>query len=160
MKFLDVKSLTLFPVPEPPPVRRTHFNLQVWEPRVSDLFVVTFPERFNIPEFAVRSVTRPSARMDALGRINWEPINIVLSDLIEPSTSRAVMDFVAYFEEHPMETITVIIEMINRQGIVTEKWSIETRGFLNVAWSDLSYGNPDTADIMIELQPDYCILMQ
>lgn len=167
MDFFEVKKFILVHTSAPESqlrrngVRLPHFNPQpAFEPLHSDLFVVTFPNQFNIPEFSVRSVTRPSVRMDARGLMRWNTIRIVLNNLIAPSISASVRDFVQYFEEHPTESMVVRIETFDRAGVVIERWAIHTRGFLNVNWSDLSYRNPDGAEIEIELQPDICILEQ
>ena len=150
----------------------------VYEPLRKNRFIFRFPSDLGIQEWTVESGKRPSLNQGAteiqflntstwvLGRYTWQEMQLTLRDVIGPSTTQAVMEWIRL----GTETATgrqgyaagykrdVELEMLDPNGVVVQKWILKGCFITNFDGDALSYSQDDIATISITLRPDYCIL--
>ena len=149
-----------------------------YEPLKKNRFVFRFPSDLGIQEWTVESARRPSINQNAveipylntskwvLGRYTWQEMQITFRDLIGPSTSQAIMEWVRLGSE----SVTgrqgyaagykrdVELDLLDPAGAVAQKWILKGAFLTNVEFGELSHGTDDIATITATLRPDYCIL--
>ena len=149
-----------------------------YEPKRKNRFVLRFPSDLGIQEWTVESAKRPSITQNpveipflntstwVLGRYTWDDMNVTFRDMIGPSTSQALMEWVRLHSE----SVTgrqgyaagykrdIELAMLDPTGAVVQKWILKGCFLTNVDFGDLNYGQDDIATISATLRPDYCIL--
>ena len=150
----------------------------VYEPLRKNRYIFRFPSDLGIQEWTVESGKRPSLNQTAteiqflntstwvLGRYTWGDMQLTFRDVIGPSTTQAVMEWIRL----GTETATgrqgyaagykrdVELEMLDPNGVVVQKWILKGCFITNFDGNDLSYSQDDIATLSITLRPDYCIL--
>ena len=150
----------------------------VYEPLRKYRYIFRFPSDLGIQEWTVESGKRPSLNQTAteiqflntstwvLGRYTWGDMQLTFRDVIGPSTTQAVMEWIRL----GTETATgrqgyaagykrdVELEMLDPNGVVVQKWILKGCFITNFDGNDLSYSQDDIATLSITLRPDYCIL--
>jgi len=103
-------------------------NLTNVEPKLCNRFTVTFPPYFNLPNYVVNQVTRPSCILskDSEGKTKffWQPMSFRLYDPISPSTSHALMAGLEFLNKEEKRTIIIRLVMQNAAGEPVEIWDI------------------------------------
>ena len=149
-----------------------------YEPLRKNRWLFRFPADLGIQEWWLSSGARPTINQTAteipflntstwvLGRYTWDAIDITLRDMIGPSTSQAVMEWVRL----GTESVTarqgyaagykrdVEIEMLDPTGVVVQKWILKNAFPTNVNFGDLSMDDDALAEITMSIQYDYAIL--
>lgn len=137
-----------------------------YEPKVSNRFIVEFPEHFNMPPYFIQSVTKPRLinRKWWMGN-KWENIEIKTLDPIGPSMTSAVVEFIDFCELNKpslfsknRELFEFTIKALDPTGIEVEKWVIGVKKLISVDFGKFDYENKDLQVIKILLKPSYCIL--
>jgi hypothetical protein len=149
-----------------------------YEPLRKNRFVFRFPSDLGIQEWFVSAGSLPEIDQNVteipflntstyvLGRYVWKPINITLRQLIGPSTSQAVMEWIRLSSE----SVTgrqgyaagykrnVEIDMLDPTGVVVSKWIMVNTMTTTANFGQLDYSSSDLATIELGLQYDYAIL--
>lgn len=149
-----------------------------FEPLRKNRFVFRFPSDLGIQEWFVSAGSLPEIDQNVteipflntstyvLGRYVWKPINITLRQLIGPSTSQAVMEWIRLSSE----SVTgrqgyaagykrnVEIDMLDPTGVVVSKWIMVNTMTTTANFGQLDYSSSDLATIELGLQYDYAIL--
>ena len=149
-----------------------------YEPLKKNRWILRFPADLGIQEWTLESASRPSINQNpveiqflntstwVVGRYTWEDINVTLRDMIGPSTSQAVMEWVRLHSE----SVTgrqgyaagykrdVELEMLDPTGVVVSKWILKNTMCTAADFGDLDYSQDDLATISLTLRFDYAIL--
>lgn len=150
----------------------------VYEPLRKNRFILRFPADLGIQEWYVESAKRPSINQNAteiqflntstwvVGRYTWDDITVTFRDMIGPSTSQALMEWIRL----ESESVTgrqgyaagykrdIELEMLDPTGAVVQKW-ICKNVFATVAdFGDLVYSDDALAQATVTLKMDYAIL--
>jgi hypothetical protein len=135
-------------------------------PKIDNLFVVEFPEHFNMPPYFIQSATKPRLINRKWWRGNkWENIEIRTLDPIGPSMTSAVVEFIDYCELNKpglfsknRELFEFTIKALDPTGVEVEKWVIGVKNLISVDFGKFDYTSKELQVIKILLEPSYCIL--
>lgn len=136
-----------------------------YELKKMNRFLITFPDYFNIPQWVVFELDRPSARLitkDILGvnlfkKLVWDDMIIKMRDPIGPSTSQSLMDLVHKNFYHKEQIIKnkfdMKLEMLDPVGHVVERWDLSDCEFKSINFGQLSYqiDDPVVCTLVIKL---------
>lgn len=156
------------------------------EPKRNNRFVVEFPEEFGIESYVVQSITRPKLNINQVeipymnttyntpGKYFWEDFEITFIDIIGPSTTRGIMNMIAYcqkqkayFLKRELEgeeslkskvLFTFQLKSLNPVGEEIEQWTIEVQELMYVDFGRNDYSDDNMQTIIIKLKPGKCIL--
>lgn len=128
---------------------RTGVILQ--EPKRSNRYVVRFPEEFkDIAAFCVSSTRRPLW----IPQQGWCDITIKLMDMIAPSTSRQIFEFIRWQQigGNSEKGLDFIIELLDPCGLTVERWEIF--GLITrIDFGELSYDSDELGSIKLNISP-------
>lgn len=125
-----------------------------YEPKLTNRFLVTFPETFDLPQWAVFSITKPKIKND-----KWQNITVVFTDPIGPSTSQRLFHNVSCMGDAKLVLPFVFsIESLDPTGIVVEKWTITVEKIVLVDFGDLSYAKNELQKPRLIFKPFNCVL--
>lgn len=122
-----------------------------YEPKKQNRFLVTFPKEIgDLRAFCVSSVSRPSWSNPN----GWDDISIKLIDLIRPSTSRTLFDFLRWANEEDNKDrgLEFTIELIDPTGFLVERWEILAL-VSRIDFEELSYDKDHPAMIRMVISP-------
>lgn len=132
-------------------VRRDRDFDQPYEPKMKNRFCVKFPEQFGgLESFCVSSTQRPSWSPTQ----GWCDLTIRLVDLINPSTSRKLMDFIRWQQQEGNSDVALefVIELYDPTGWPVERWEIFGLVTL-VQFEELEYSSEDVSSTKITIAP-------
>ena len=101
-----------------------------------------------------------------VGRYTWEDISVTFRDMIGPSTSQALMEWIRLCSE----SVTgrqgyaagykrdIELEMLDPTGAVVQRWILKNAWITTCNFNDLSYGDDGLATAQANLKMDYAIL--
>lgn len=125
-----------------------------YEPMRENRFIIRFPEPLNIPEYMVKSTTRPSANF-VNGRVTWDDMVFKFYDPIHPSTSQPL--FEAIRGQFYNERMNIKIELLDPVGTVISQWDIY--GMVSsVEFGNLDYGSDDLLEPTMTIKVDNAIM--
>jgi hypothetical protein len=149
-----------------------------YEPLRNNRWLIRFPSDLGIMEWTLATAARPNLTQNetemqfintstwVLGRYIWETLEITIRDMIGPSGSQAIMEWVRL----GTESVTgrqgyaagykrdVEIEMLDPTGVVVQKWILKNTMITNVNFGALDYSDDNIATITATLRYDYAIL--
>jgi len=148
-----------------------------YEPKRENRFFLEFPNEIGIEEWKIQEVKRPSMTINSVeipfinetnyvaGKYKWESIDIKLIDVIGPSTSTQVMEWVRLHAESLTGRMgyaagykkNIELEMLDPTGVVVEKWILEGTFITDLNFNELDYSRDDLATITCSLRMDRCI---
>lgn len=149
-----------------------------YEPLRKNRWLFRFPADLGIQEWWLSSGSRPTINQNeteipflntstwVVGRYTWDTIDITLRDMIGPSTSQAVMEWVRLESESATGRQgyaagykrDIELEMLDPTGVVVQKWILKNAFPTNANFGDLSMDDDALADITMTLRYDYAIL--
>lgn len=149
-----------------------------FEPLRNNRFMLRFPADLGIQEWTLESASRPKLDINVTeipflntstyvaGRYQWNEISVTLRDMIGPSTSQALMEWVRLCVESATGRMgyaagykrDIELEMLDPNGVVVQKWIIVNAWISNFDGGDLSASDDEITKDTITLRPDYCIL--
>lgn len=149
-----------------------------YEPLRKNRFIFRFPSDLGIQEWTVESASRPNIQIASTeiqflntstwvaGRYTWQTINITFRDLIGPSTSQAIMEWIRLCSESVTGRQGYAVgykrdtelEMLDPTGAVVQKWILKGCWLSDANFDSLAYSDDAIATITATLRPDYCIL--
>jgi hypothetical protein len=116
-----------------------------FEPLRQNRFLMTFPPEFNIPEYFVKNVTRPSCNFESntrfgLSNWTWDDITVTFYDPVHPSIQERLYNIITNTNLNTRNNYEFKIEMLDPTGIVVSSWVV--LGFINrIDNGLLDYGN-------------------
>ena len=153
------------------------YKSSVYEPKVCNRWVITLPEEFGIPSWAVHATQRPTIIFSHSNKNN--PIKIKFYDPIGESTTRAFWEIsvgygVIYGDNiiHPETKLKLVdkfqkfrlngfdynLEMLDPVGGIIESWTIKGCKILEIDFGELDYSNDKPVECSMTVQPKNVIL--
>ena len=111
------------------------------EPKMANRWYLKFPKEFNISEWYVKGLTRPSYPFNIGGKIT-----VILRDGVEPSTTENLMKLI-----ETQKPFKLKIEVLDPLAEVIEKWVLKGCVITNVEWSPLDYESKDVSTIYVQI---------
>lgn len=148
------------------------------EPLLSNRFALEFPTELGIDQFIVQTTKKPSININAVeipymntstwvaGRSVWQPMEISFIDVIGPSTTQKIIEWVRLHFESATGRMgyavgykkNLVLKQLDGPGVEVQKWTLIGCQITNADFGDNDYGNDELQKITLTLQPDRCIL--
>ena len=149
-----------------------------FEPLRKNRWVLRFPSDIGISEWMLQSASRPSIEQKnteieflntstfVVGRYNWSDINVTFRDVIAPSTSQALMEWIRLCSE----SVTgrqgyaagykrdLELEMLDPTGVAVQNWVLKNFWISTSNFGELQYSDDSLATITATIVMDYAIL--
>ena len=150
----------------------------IYEPLRKNRWILRFPSDLGIQEWTVESAKRPKITIKpteiqflntstwVAGRYTWDDITVTFRDMIGPSTSQAVMEWVRLCAESVTGRMgyaigykrDIELEMLDPTGAVAQRWVLVNAWLTDVDGSDLNYNADDISTLSCTMKMDYAIL--
>jgi len=148
------------------------------EPKKKHRFELIFPTELGIESYTVQTSGKPKIAIGNVeipymntstfvsGRYKWETIDIKFLDLIGPSSTQKVMEWVRLHAESTTGRMgyavgykkNLILNGLDPTGVPVETWQLLGCQIVNASFDDYDYGADDLTYATITIQPDRCIL--
>jgi hypothetical protein len=149
-----------------------------YEPKLTNRWVLLFPDDVGIQTWAIESVVSPEITIDSkdMSFINtktyyttgysWSKMSISVKDFIAPSQSEALMEWVRLHAESVTGRMgynvgcakDLILQSIDPTGVATEEWLIKNAIIVGaVKFGDFKYGDGAVRTLSFDIQPQYCV---
>jgi hypothetical protein len=147
------------------------------EPKRKNRFVLEFPTELGIDSFNVQTSGKPSITINSTeipymnsytyvaGKYKWEPIDISFIDVIGPSTTQKVMEWVRLHAESATGRMgyalgykkNLVLKALDPAGAEVEKLTLIGSFITSAKFDDFDYGTDDISKVEITVQPDRCL---
>lgn len=141
-------------------------------------FVLEFPTELGIESYLVQTSGKPSVEIGSTeipymntstwvaGRYKWGTLDVEFIDVIGPSTTQKVMEWVRLHVESATGRMgyamgykkNLVLKALDPTGVEVEKWTLIGCLITNASFDDYDYGADDVAKVKITIQPDRCLL--
>lgn len=148
------------------------------EPKRKNRFVLEFPTELGIESYLVQTSGKPSMEINpteipymntstwVAGRYKWNTIEVKFIDVIGPSTTQKVMEWVRLHAESATGRMgyavgykkNLVLKALDPTGVEVEKWTLIGCMIQSVNFGDNDYSSDDLAEVTITIQPDICLL--
>ena len=148
------------------------------EPKRKNRFVLEFPTELGIDSFIVQTSGKPKLNINSVeipymntsswvaGRSVWQAIDVTFIDVIGPSTTQKIMEWVRLHFETTTGRMgyaigykkNLVLKALDPPGSEIEKWTLIGSMITNVDFGGYDYSDDALADITISIQMDKCIL--
>ena len=148
------------------------------EPKRKNRFVLEFPTELGVESYLVQTSGKPHLTIGNVeipymnsstwvaGRSKWETIEVKFIDVIGPSTTQKIMEWVQLHFEPATGRMgyaigykkNLVLKALDPTGVEVEKWTLVGCFITDAAFDDYDYGAEDLSMVTITLQPDQCIL--
>ena len=148
------------------------------EPKKKNRFVLEFPSELGIDSFLVQTSGKPSIEIGNVeipymntstfvaGRYKWATMDIEFIDVIGPSTTQKIMEWVRLHAESATGRMgyaigykkNLVLKALDPVGIEVEKWTLVGSFITNASFDDYDYSAEDVLKVKITIQPDRCLL--
>ena len=148
------------------------------EPLLQNRFALEFPTELGIDQFIVQTAKKPSLNINAVeipymntsswvaGRSVWQQMEISFIDVIGPSTTQKVMEWVNLHFESSTGRMgyavgykkNLFLKALDGPGVEVQKWTLIGCQIVSADFDQFDYGTDDVVKISVTLQPDRCIL--
>ncbi len=149
-----------------------------YEPILKNRFELVFPQERDMPMWIVQATGKPKFEQDAVeipfmntsswvaGRYKWSTITIKFIDLIGPSTSQKIMEWVRL----QAESLTgrngyaagyktdILINTVDPTGVTISTWKLYECQITNAEFDEMDYSAGELSMPTITVQPYYCEL--
>ena len=133
-----------------------------YQPKIDNLFIVEFPEYFNMPPYFIQGVTKPK-----LEKGKWSNITVETLDPIYPSMTSSVVDLIHFCElnkpsffSKKRNLFSFSIKALDPTGLEVEEWIIDVKQLVSVDFGDFSYADKEFQKIKLIFKPSDCRLNQ
>jgi len=147
------------------------------EPKRNNRFQLDFPTELGIDSFVVKTSGKPSLQINetempymnsstwVAGRSIWQPIDITFIDVIGPSTSQKIMEWVNLHFETATGRMgyaigykkNLVLSSLDPTGEQVEKWTLVGCMITNVGFGSFDYSSDDVAEVTITVRMDKCL---
>jgi len=148
------------------------------EPKRKNRFVLEFPTELGIESYLVQTSGKPSLNINkteipymntstfVAGRSVWQTLEIKFIDVIGPSTTQKIMEWVRLHFESATGRMgyaigykkNLVLKALDPTGVEVEKWTLIGCQIESAAFDDYDYGADDVSTVTITIQPDRCLL--
>lgn len=148
------------------------------EPKRKNRFALEFPTELGIESYLVQTSGKPSLEINSTeipymntstfvaGRYVWQTIDISFIDVIGPSTTQKVMEWVRLHAESATGRMgyaigykkNLVLKALDGPGADVEKWTLIGCQITSVNFDDYDYSADDVSMVNITIQPDRCLL--
>lgn len=148
------------------------------EPLLQNRFALEFPNELGIDQFIVQTAKKPSLNISAIeipymnsvnwvsGRAVWQQMEITFIDVIGPSTTQKIMDWVNLHYESTTGRSgyavgykkNLVLKALDGPGVEVQKWTLIGCQIVAVDFDQFDYGADEVVKVSITIQPDRCIL--
>lgn len=148
------------------------------EPKRKNRFVLEFPTELGIESFLVQTSAKPSLNINkteitymnsstfVAGRAVWQEMEITFIDVIGPSTTQKVMEWVRLHFETATGRMgyavgykkNLVLKATDPNGVEIEKWTLIGCQIVSANFDSFDYGADDLAMVTLTIQPDKCLL--
>lgn len=148
------------------------------EPKRKNRFVLEFPTELGIESFLVQTSAKPSLNINkteipymnsstfVAGRSVWQEMEITFIDVIGPSTTQKVMEWVRLHFETATGRMgyavgykkNLVLKALDPNGVEIEKWTLVGCQIVSTNFDSFDYGADDLAMVTVTIQPDKCLL--
>lgn len=148
------------------------------EPKRKNRFVLEFPTELGIESYLVQTSGKPSLEINSTeipymntstwvaGRYKWGTLDVEFIDVIGPSTTQKIMEWVRLHAESATGRMgyaigykkNLVLKALDPTGVEVEKWTLIGCLITNASFDDYDYGADDVAKVKITIQPDRCLL--
>lgn len=132
-------------------------TLRYYEPKRSNRFLIRFPVEFEVPQYLIKSTSRPSVQF-INGLVEWNDIEISLNDPIGPSMAERMHElFLRIGSQYTNQAFQYYLEMLDPTGVVIEQWVI-TGYLINLDFGNLDYLLEESVEIKMTIKPTNVVL--
>lgn len=143
-----------------------------YEPKLTNRFIVEFPDELDIPSWLVQSASRPSIEIEGIEtgymngyhyvrkKVKYSEFDLTFIDPIGPSTSQKIMEWVRLHTEITGRmgyaagyAKTIILSVLDSTGIAIESWKYYDCQITKVDWEEMSYDGGELIKPKVSLQP-------
>lgn len=148
------------------------------EPKKKHRFELLFPTELGIDSFLVQTSGKPKMTIGNVeipymntstwvsGRFKWETMDIKFLDVIGPSSTQKVMEWVRLHAESATGRMgysigykkNLILNALDPTGQPVETWQLIGCQITSASFDDYDYGADDLIYASITIQPDRCLL--
>lgn len=148
------------------------------EPKRKNRFVIEFPTELGIESYLVQTSGKPTLEIGSTeipymntstwvaGRSKWSTLDISFIDVIGPSTTQKVMEWVRLHFESATGRMgyavgykkNLVMKALDPVGVEVEKWTLVGCSITNASFDDNDYSSDDITNVKITIQPDRCLL--
>jgi len=148
------------------------------EPKRKNRYVLEFPTELGIESYLVQTSGKPSLNIGkteipymntstfVAGRSVWQTLEVKFIDVIGPSTTQKVMEWVRLHFESATGRMgyamgykkNLILKALDPTGVEVEKWTLVGCQIESSKFDDYDYGADDVSTVSITIQPDRCLL--
>ncbi len=148
------------------------------EPKLKNRFVLEFPTELGIESYLVQTSKKPSIKIDKIeipymntksyvaGKYYFEEMEITFIELIGPSTSQKIMEWVRLHAEPATGKMgyavgykkNLVLKALDPVGVEVEKWTLVGCQITSASFDEYSYEANELLKCSISIQPDRCFL--
>lgn len=148
------------------------------EPKRKNRFVLEFPTELGIESFLVQTSGKPKLSINEVeieymnssnwvaGRAVWDAIDVSFIDVIGPSTTQKVMEWIRLHFEPSTGRMgyavgykkNLVLKGLDPVGVEVEKWTLVGCMITNADFDDYDYSSDDISAVNITIRPDRCLL--
>jgi len=148
------------------------------EPKLKNRFVLEFPSEMGIEAYLVQTSKKPSMTIDKIGipymnttqwtagKYVFEEMDITFIDLIGPSVSQKIMEWVKLHADPATGKMgyavgykkNLVLKAVDPVGVEVEKWTLVGCQIVKASFDEYSYEANELLKISITIQPDRCFL--
>lgn len=149
-----------------------------YEPKRANRFYAEFPTELGIEVWKIQKFTRPSMTINKTdikfmnetdyvsGSYVWNEMDLTFLDVIGPSTSQQLMEWVRLHAESLTGRMgyaqgykkNIYLKSVDPTGVEVEKWLLEKCLITSIAFGDNDYASDDVNTVTLKIQPWRCIL--
>jgi len=148
------------------------------EPKRKNRFVLEFPTELGIESYLVQTSGKPSLEITPVevpymntstwvsGRYKWGTLDVEFIDVIGPSTTQKIMEWIRLHAESATGRMgyaigykkNLVLKALDPTGVEVEKWTLIGCLITSASFDDYDYSADDIAKVKITIQPDRCLL--
>jgi len=148
-----------------------------YEPKRENRFICEFPAELGIEVWKIQEFKRPSLKINKVeipymntsnwvaGKSIWDEMELKFLDVIGPSTSQQLMEWVRLHFESLTGRMgyaagykkSLLLKSLDPTGIEIDKWTIEDAQIVSADFGSNSYGSDAIVMPTIVIQPFRCI---
>ncbi len=148
------------------------------EPKLKNRFVLEFPSDIGIESYLVQTAKKPSIKIDKIeipfmntksymaGKYYFDEMTITFIDVIGPSTSQKIMEWVRLHAEPATGKMgyavgykkNLVLKALDPVGVEVEKWDLIGCQITSAEFDEYSYEANELLKVTLTIQPDRCFL--
>ena len=148
------------------------------EPKRKNRFVLEFPTELGIESYLVQTSGKPHITIGNVeipymntstwvaGRYKWETLDIEFLDVIGPSTTQKVMEWIRLHAESATGRMgyavgykkNLVLKALDPTGVEVEKWTLIGTSITDGTFDNFDYGDEEIIRVKITVQMDRCLL--